>query len=191
MTGKTIGFAVTGSFCTFSQIIPVMESLARNNRVIPVLSDMAYRTDTRFYQAEDFREAVRRACGNEIIHTIVEAEPVGPKKLFDIMVVAPCTGNTLAKLCAGVTDTPVLMAAKAHVRNDRPLAIAVSTNDALGAAARNIGELMNRRNLYFVPFRQDDYEKKPRSMVACMELVESALDWAMQGVQVQPMVLMK
>lgn len=191
MTGKTIGFAVTGSFCTFSQIIPVMESLARNNRVIPVLSDMAYRTDTRFYQAEDFREAVRRACGNEIIHTIVEAEPVGPKKLFDIMVVAPCTGNTLAKLCAGVTDTPVLMAAKAHVRNDRPLAIAVSTNDALGAAARNIGELMNRRNLYFVPFRQDDYEKKPRSMVACMDLIESALDWAMQGVQVQPMVLMK
>ena len=191
MTGKTIGFAVTGSFCTFSQIIPVMESLARNNRVIPVLSDMAYRTNTRFYQAEDFREAVRRACGNEIIHTIVEAEPVGPKKLFDIMVVAPCTGNTLAKLCAGVTDTPVLMAAKAHVRNDRPLAIAVSTNDALGAAARNIGELMNRRNLYFVPFRQDDYEKKPRSMVACMDLIESALDWAMQGVQVQPMVLMK
>lgn len=191
MTGKTIGFAVTGSFCTFSQIIPVMESLAQNNRVIPVLSDMAYRTDTRFYQAEDFREAVRRACGNEIIHTIVEAEPVGPKKLFDIMVVAPCTGNTLAKLCAGVTDTPVLMAAKAHVRNDRPLAIAVSTNDALGAAARNIGELMNRRNLYFVPFRQDDYEKKPRSMVACMDLIESALDWAMQGVQVQPMVLMK
>lgn len=191
MTGKTIGFAVTGSFCTFSQIIPVMESLARNNRVIPVLSDMAYRTDTRFYRAEDFQEAVRRACGNEIIHTIVEAEPVGPKKLFDIMVVAPCTGNTLAKLCAGVTDTPVLMAAKAHVRNDRPLAIAVSTNDALGAAARNIGELMNRRNLYFVPFRQDDYEKKPRSMVACMDLIESALDWAMQGVQVQPMVLMK
>ncbi len=191
MTGKTIGFGVTGSFCTFSQIIPVMESLAQNNQVIPVLSDMAYHTDTRFYRAEDFRAEARRACGNEIIHTIVEAEPIGPKKLFDIMVIAPCTGNTLAKLCAGITDTPVLMAAKAHIRNDRPLAIAVSTNDALGAAARNIGELMNRRNVYFVPFQQDDYEKKPRSMVACMELVESALDWAIKGLQIQPMVLMK
>ena len=153
MTGKTIGFGVTGSFCTFSQIIPVMKKLAQNNQVIPVLSNMAYDTDTRFYRAEDFREEVRQACGSEIIHTIVEAEPIGPQKLFDIMVIAPCTGNTLAKLCAGVTDTPVLMAAKAHIRNDRPLAIAVSTNDALGAAARNIGELMNRRNVYFAPFQ--------------------------------------
>lgn len=189
MTGKTIGFGITGSFCTFSQIIPVMEQLAKSNRVIPVLSDMAYGTDTRFYRAEDFRGEVRRVCGNEIIHTIVEAEPIGPKKLFDIMVIAPCTGNTLAKLCAGVTDTPVLMAAKAHIRNHRPLVIAVSTNDALGAAARNIGELMNRRNLYFVPFSQDDYQKKPRSMVARMELVENTLDLALEGLQIQPMVL--
>ena len=191
MTGKTIGFGVTGSFCTFSQIIPVMKKLAQNNQVIPVLSNMAYDTDTRFYRAEDFREEVRQACGSEIIHTIVEAEPIGPQKLFDIMVIAPCTGNTLAKLCAGVTDTPVLMAAKAHIRNDRPLAIAVSTNDALGAAARNIGELMIRRNVYFSPFQQDDHEKKPRSMVACMDLIENALDWALKGVQIQPMVLMK
>ncbi len=191
MTGKTIGFGVTGSFCTFSQIIPVMKKLAQNNQVIPVLSNMAYDTDTRFYRAEDFREEVRQACGSEIIHTIVEAEPIGPQKLFDIMVIAPCTGNTLAKLCAGVTDTPVLMAAKAHIRNDRPLAIAVSTNDALGAAARNIGELMNRRNVYFAPFQQDDHEKKPRSMVACMDLIENALDWALKGIQIQPMVLMK
>lgn len=189
MTGKQIGFGITGSFCTFSQIIPVLEGLARQNTVIPVLSDMAYGTDTRFYRAQDFREEVRQACGNELIHTIVEAEPIGPKKLFDIMVIAPCTGNTLAKLCAGVTDTPVLMAAKAHIRNNRPLVIAVSTNDALGAAARNIGELMNRRNLYFVPFGQDDFEKKPRSMVARMELVENTLDFALKGLQIQPMIL--
>ena len=188
MTGRQIGFGVTGSFCTFSQILPVMEGLAQKNNVIPVLSNMAYSMDTRFFQAEDFRAEVRRICGNEIIHTIVAAEPIGPKKLFDVMVIAPCTGNTLAKLCTGVTDTPVLMAAKAHVRNNRPLVLAVSTNDALGAAARNIGELMNRRNVYFVPFGQDDFEKKPRSMVAHMDLVEPTLELAMEGQQIQPMI---
>ena len=189
MTGKTIGFAVTGSFCTFSQIIPVMESLARNNRVIPVLSDMAYRTDTRFYQAEDFREAVRRACGNEIIHTIVEAEPVGPKKLFDIMVVAPCTGNTLAKLAHGVTDTAVTMAAKAHLRNGRPLVLALASNDALAGGAPNLGVMLSRRNIYFVPLGQDDCAGKPASLVADFTLLPETIEAACRGAQLQPVLL--
>lgn len=190
MIDQNIGFGVTGSFCTFSQILPVMERMAKGNNVIPVLSDAAYGTDTRFYQAEDFRAEVKRLCKNDIIHTIVDAEPIGPRKMFDAMVIAPCTGNTLAKLCCGITDTPVLMAAKAHIRNDRPLVIAISTNDALGAAARNIGELLNRRNVYFVPFSQDNYEKKPRSMVARMGLVENTVELALKGQQIQPLVMM-
>ena len=190
MTEQNIGFGVTGSFCTFSQILPVMERLAKCNQVFPVLSDMAYGTDTRFYKAEDFRSEVRRLCGNEIIHTIVDAEPIGPRKMFDAMVIAPCTGNTLAKLACGITDTPVLMAAKAHIRNDRPLIIAVSTNGALGAAAQNIGALRNRRNVYFVPFRQENYEKKPRSMVARMGLIEQTIELASKGQQIQPLILL-
>ena len=133
---------------------------------------------------------MRRLCGNEIIHTIVDAEPIGPRKMFDAMVIAPCTGNTLAKLACGITDTPVLMAAKAHIRNDRPLIIAVSTNDALGAAAQNIGALLNRRNVYFVPFSQDTYEKKPRSMVARMGLIEQTIELALKGQQIQPLILL-
>ena len=190
MIDCNIGFGVTGSFCTFSQILPVMERLAKTNQVIPVLSDAAYQTDTRFYKAEDFRAEVKRLCKNEIIHTIVDAEPIGPRKMFDAMVIAPCTGNTLAKLNYGITDTPVLMAAKAHIRNDRPLIIAISTNDALGAAARNIGDLHNRRNVYFVPYSQDDYEKKPRSMVAHMGLIENTIEFALKGLQIQPLMLL-
>ncbi|WP_458862278.1 dipicolinate synthase subunit B [Acidaminobacterium chupaoyuni] len=189
MTDRTIGIGICGSFCTFSQILPVIERLAKYNTVIPVLSDAAYSTDTRFYKAEDFRAEVERLCKHKIIHTIVEAEPIGPRKMFDAMVIAPCTGNTLAKLNHGITDTPVLMAAKAHIRNDRPLILAVSTNDALGAAAQNIGGLLNRRNVYFVPFSQDDHEKKPRSMVARMGLIENTIELALKGEQIEPIIL--
>lgn len=189
MTDMNIGFGICGSFCTFSQILPVIERMAAHNNVIPVMSDATYETDTRFYQAEDFRADIERACENTIIHTIVDAEPIGPRKMFDAMVIAPCTGNTLAKLAAGITDTAVLMAAKAHLRNNRPLVLAISTNDALGNSAQNIGALLNRRNIYFVPFSQDDFEKKPRSMVARMGLIEKTIELALKNEQIQPIIM--
>ncbi len=189
MQDKKIGVCITGSFCTFSQILPVMERLAQNNRVTAILSPAAAGTDTRFYRAEDFRREVRRITGQEPMTTIAQAEQIGPQKLFDVLLVAPCTGNTLAKLCHGITDTSVLMAIKAQVRNDRPVVLALSTNDALGTAAANIGGLLNRRNLYFVPFSQDDHEKKPRSMAARFGLCEAAMEAALEGRQAQPIIL--
>lgn len=189
MKDTRIGVCVTGSFCTFSQLLPVLERLSKDNEVTAILSPAAYNTDTRFYRAEDFKREVARLTGREIMSTIVEAEQIGPKKMFDIVLVAPCTGNTLAKLNNGVTDTAVLMAAKAHIRNNRPLVLAVSTNDALGAAAVNIGGLLNKKNIYFVPFSQDDYVKKPRSMVARFGLCEQAMEYALKGEQIQPVIL--
>jgi len=189
MTNKRIGVGITGSFCTFSQLLTLLEELCPENQVTAVLSYMSAETDTRFYQAEDFRRRVTEITKRKPIYTIVEAEEVGPKKLFDIMLIAPCTGNTLAKLNYGITDTPVLMAAKAHIRNNRPLAIALSTNDALGTAGANIGSLLNRRNVYFVPFSQDDPEKKPRSMAARFDLCQKTLDFALEGQQIQPIIL--
>lgn len=189
MEGKHIGVCITGSFCTFSQVLPVIRRLAKNNRVTAVLSPAAATTDTRFYRAEDFRREVEQICGRPVMTTIAEAERIGPEKLFDALLVAPCTGNTLAKLHHGITDTAVLMAIKAQVRNDRPVVLAFSTNDALGTAAANIGGLLNRRCLYFVPFSQDDPEKKPRSMAASFGLCEAALEAALEGRQLQPLVL--
>lgn len=189
MTDINIGFGICGSFCTFSQIIPVIEGLAKSNNVFPIMSEAAYETDTRFYAAEDFHVDVTRASGNQIIHTIVDAEPIGPRKMFDAMVIAPCTGNTLAKLALGITDTAVLMAAKAHLRNNRPLVLAISTNDALSGSAQNIGTLLNRKNVYFVPFSQDDFEKKPRSMVARMGLIDKSIELALGGEQIQPILM--
>ncbi|NCB03998.1 MAG: dipicolinate synthase subunit B [Clostridia bacterium] len=189
MNGKRIGFCITGSFCTFSHILPVMEQLAAQNEVTPILSPASLTMDTRFFAADAFRREVERICARPAMTTIVEAEQIGPRKLFDIMLIAPCTGNTLAKLNYGITDTAVVMAAKAHVRNDRPLVLAVSTNDALGTAAQNIGALLNRRLVYFVPFRQDDSVKKPRSMVARFELSEATLEAALRGEQLQPVIV--
>ena len=189
MQDKKIGVCITGSFCTFSQILPVMEWLARDNQVTAILSSAAATTDTRFYKAEDFRREVQRITGRPPMTTIAEAEHIGPQKLFDVLLVAPCTGNTLAKLHHGITDTSVLMAIKAQVRNDRPVVIALSTNDALGTAAINIGGLLNRRNLYFVPFSQDDHEKKPRSMAARFGLCEATMEAALEGRQAQPLIL--
>jgi len=189
LNGIKIGYAVCGSFCTFSQSIPVLESLAAEGaHIVPVMSETAYSTDTRFGRAEYFRERIEKAAGQEIIHTIAAAEPIGPKKLLDVLVIAPCTGNTLAKLALGVTDTPVTMAAKAHLRNGRPLILAVATNDGLAASAKNIGMLMNTQNVYFVPYGQDDSEGKPNSLIAHFDLIPDTIRAAMEGRQIQPLL---
>ena len=185
---KKIGLCITGSFCTFSALLPVLDELCRHNDLTAIMSDTAYSTDTRFWNIEEYRRIVEEKTGRGIMHTIAEAERIGPGKLFDIMLIAPCTGNTLAKLNWGITDTPVTMAAKAHIRNGRPLVIALSTNDALGAAGQNIGMMLNKRNIYFVPFGQDDCEKKPRSMVADLSRCGAALEAAFEGRQLQPII---
>jgi dipicolinate synthase subunit B len=185
----TVGFAVCGSFCTFSQVFPVMETLAKAYKVIPIFSPAAYTTDTRFGTALSHIRRAAEICGTDPLSTIAQAEPIGPKKLLDALVIAPCTGNTLAKLSHGIADTSVTMAAKSHLRNGRPVVIAVSTNDALGTAAENIGRLMARRNYYFVPFRQDDAVNKPASMVADFTKLPEALDAAIEGKQLQPILL--
>lgn len=184
-----VGFAMCGSFCTFANVFPVMELLSRDYPITPIFSDAVYSTDTRFGNAMEHIELAEEICGIPPIHTIVQAEPIGPKKMFDILVIAPCTGNTLAKLAHGIADGPVTMAAKSHLRNGRPVLIAVSTNDALGAAAENIGKLMARKHYYFVPFRQDDPQKKPRSMVADFSAIPQALDAALNGRQFQPVII--
>jgi len=189
LNGIKIGFAVCGSFCTFSQAIPVLEQLAEHGaQITPIMSDIAYGTSTRFGRAEDFVQRIEKAAGKEVIHTIDAAEPIGPRKLLDVLVIAPCTGNTLAKLALGVTDTPVTMAAKAHLRNGRPLVLAVATNDGLGASAKNIGLLMNAGNVYFVPFGQDDSQGKPNSLIAHFEQIPDAIEAAMNGRQLQPLL---
>ena len=187
---KTIGFALTGSFCTFRRALETLEELRRAGyEIIPVMSFNAYDLDTRFGESAYFRRELRRITGNEIVHTIPDAEPIGPKKLLDALVICPCTGNTIAKLAAGVADTPVTLAAKSHLRNQRPIVIAVSTNDALAAAAANIGALKNRKNIYFVPFRQDDPREKPNSIVADFSKTAETLAAALDGRQVQPVML--
>ncbi|MBR2952917.1 MAG: dipicolinate synthase subunit B [Clostridia bacterium] len=167
MSKETVGFALCGSFCTFKKVIPQIEKLVNEGyRVIPIMSHMAYTTDTRFGKARDFNEQIETICKENIIYTISGAEPIGPKELLDVLVIAPCTGNTLGKLANGISDTSVTLAVKAHLRNQRPVIIAVSSNDALGTSARNIGTLMNSKNIYFVPMEQDDYINKPNSIVA-------------------------
>lgn len=167
MEKETVGFALCGSFCTFKKVIPQMKKLVDEGyKVIPIMSHTAYNTDTRFGKAKDFNDEIEKICKEEIIHTITGAEPIGPKELLDVLVIAPCTGNTLGKLANGISDTSVTLATKAHLRNQRPVIIAVSTNDALGTSAKNIGLLMNSKNIYFVPMEQDDYINKPNSIVA-------------------------
>lgn len=186
----TVGLGITGSFCTFSRILEVTGRLAAEGaHIIPIYSYNAQELDTRFMDAELFLEKMEKLTGERGIRTIPEAEPIGPKRNLDIMVIAPCTGNTMAKLCNGIVDTPVLMAAKAHLRNERPLVIGMSTNDALGMNLKNIGMLMNMKHIYFVPFGQDNHTEKPRSMVAHMNLLENTMDAALEGRQLQPIVL--
>jgi len=184
-----IGFAMCGSFCTFSKVFPVMEVLARDHKVYPILSAVSCSTDSRFGKAEAFITLAERICNRSVIRTIGDAEPIGPKKLLDALIIAPCTGNTLAKLAHGIADGPVTMAAKSHLRNGRPVIIGVSTNDALGAAAENIGRLLSRKNFYFVPFRQDDPENKPTSMVADFIRIPETVATALDGRQLQPILL--
>ena len=186
---RTVGFAITGSFCTYEKIKGVVRRLVEeDNRVVPIFSNMAQTVNCRFGNAKDFIIEIQKITGERGIFSIQEAEPIGPKGFLDVLVIAPCTGNTMAKLCAGITDSPVLMAAKAHMRNDRPVVISLSTNDALGASLKNIGMLMNTKNIYFVPFGQDDYRKKPKSMIAHTDLIEDTIEAALEGKQLQPVV---
>ncbi len=186
---KTIGFAMTGSFCTFASVIKELEALAAEGaNVLPIMSNTAYFTDTRFGKAEDFVKKLENITSNKVIFSVKDAEPIGPKALLDLLIIAPCTGNTLAKLANGITDTSVTMAAKAHMRNLRPTLIAVSTNDGLGNSAKNIGTLLNMKNIFFVPFGQDDSVKKPNSLVAKMNLIIPAADSALKGRQLQPVL---
>ena len=189
MKPLTIGFALTGSFCTFERALGQMEALVkRGYDVLPVVSFNAASLDTRFMTAQHLRERIREITGKEPIDSLVCAEPIGPKKLCDVYVIAPATGNSLSKLANGQFDTPALLGAKSHLRNDRPLVLAVSTNDGLGAAAQNIGRLLSWRNVYFVPFGQDDPVKKPRSLVADFEQIPRTITAALEGVQIQPLL---
>lgn len=185
-----IGFGITGSFCTFAKAKIAVEHLCEMGaNVIPIFSYNAQTCDTRFGSAKEYVEEICEITGNEGIRSICAAEPIGPNNFLDIMVIAPCTGNTAAKLTGGIVDTPVLMAAKAHMRNGKPLVIAISTNDALGAGFKNIGMLMNMKNIYFVPFGQDDCVKKPNSLVCDGKQVVDTINEVMAGRQIQPVIL--
>jgi len=184
-----IGFAMCGSFCTYAGVFPVMEELSKEHHITPIFSFVSAATDSRFGSADSHLQRVREICGRSPLRTIEGVEPIGPKKLLDALIIAPCTGNTLAKLAHSIADTPVTMAAKSHLRNGRPVIIAVSTNDALAGAAENIGKLLARKHYYFVPFRQDDPEKKPTSMVADFAKIPQTLTSALEGKQIQPILI--
>lgn len=190
LKGKKIGFILTGSFCTFNKTIEQMENLKKQEAdIIPIMSYNSYELDTKFGKAKEFIDKIETISGKNIIHTIQDAEPIGPKHLTDIMLIAPCSGNTIAKLANGIIDSPALMSAKSHLRNDNPLVIAISTNDGLSGSAENIGKLLNRNNYYFVPFRQDNPITKPRSLVFNPNLIVKTLELALEGEQIQPIIL--
>ncbi len=190
LKGKKIGFVLTGSFCTFQKVIPKIKELKKlEAEIIPVMSYNSYNLDTKFGKAKDFIDEIEDIAENKIIHTIQGAEPIGPKKMTDIMIIAPCSGNTMAKLACDIIDTPAVMAAKSHLRNERPLVIAPSTNNGLSGNAENIGKLLNRRNYYFVPFRQDNPITKPRSIVFDAEYIIKTIEFALNGEQISPILL--
>ena len=193
LQGKRIGFAMCGSFCTHAQAYREMEKLATvcGAELVPILSDASYTTDTRFGTAEDLRRKIRLLTGTQIIHTIERAEPLGPVQPLDLMIVCPCTGNTLAKSANGITDTPICMAVKAHMRTDRALVLALASNDAMSANLRNLAVLLGRKQVYFVPMWQDDPEKKPHSLVADFESLQKTIRLAMEGRQPRPLFLVK
>jgi len=187
---QTIGFAVCGSFCTHDKAMAALEQVrARWRNIVPIVSECTAATDTRFGKAHDLMREMERICDRRVIASIAAAEPIGPKKLLDLLIIAPCTGNTLGKLAAGITDTSVTMAAKAHLRNGRPVLIAPSTNDGLSTSARNIGELLTRKNIFFVPFGQDDPVNKPASLTADLDQIVPAALAALEGRQLQPVLL--
>ena len=190
MTKATIGFAMCGSFCTFSKAFEQMRGLTlQGYDVIPIMSQNACSTDTRFGTAAQNVKNAEEITGRKVLTSIAEAEPIGPKKLCDLLIIAPCTGNTLAKLSLGVTDTSVTMAAKSHLRVQRPVLICAATNDALGASAQNIGRLLNTRNIYFVPMSQDDCINKPNSLVAHFDMLGECVEKALGRIQVQPVFM--
>ncbi|MBQ7500093.1 MAG: dipicolinate synthase subunit B [Clostridia bacterium] len=187
---KKIGYAVCGSFCTIGQSLEQLDRLAGNGcDILPIMSYNAYSINSRFGKAADIRARISDICGKPIVRTITGAEPIGPRVKLDMLLISPCTGNTLAKLAAGITDTPVTMAAKAHMRNGKPLVIALATNDALSANLKNIGKLMEKKNVFFVPMVQDDPQKKPNSMVARFDLLPEAVEAAEKGIQLRPVFL--
>ena len=189
LKGKNVGFAMTGSFCTLSRVLKELEKLAGTGAtVFPIMSEIVYSTDTRFGSCEEFRNRMEMITGNPIIKSVKEAEPIGPKKLLDVLVVAPCTGNTLGKLANGITDSSVSMAVKAHLRNDRPVVLGIATNDGLSGSAANIGTLLVRKNFYFVPFGQDDAFGKPCSLIADFSMVNETVEAALRGKQIQPLL---
>lgn len=189
MKKLTFGYALTGSFCTFKQSLSAMEELCKSGvNIVPIMSFNAFSTDTRFGTAEEFRERIEELCHNKIISTIADAEPIGPKKLLDLLIVSPCTGNTLGKLANGIFDTPVTLAVKSHLRNERPVLIGVSSNDSLGASSRNIGVLLARKHIYFIPMRQDSPFKKPLSVVCEFERTAEAAEAALEERQLQPIL---
>ena len=183
-----IGYCFTGSFCTFARSLrALVELVARGHEVLPIMSENAYYTDTRFQGAEEFSARVEALCQRSIIHTVVDAEPLGPEIVLDALVVAPCTGNTLAKVARGITDTAATMAIKAHLRSDRPLLIALASNDAMSQNLSSIAAVLNRKSVYFVPMLQDNPKSKPHSLVAEFDLIPEALEAAMQGIQLRPL----
>lgn len=189
LQGKKIGVAFTGSFCTYERVFIELKNLVQEGaQVQTIFSNVAQSIDSRFGNAEDFVKEAEKITGIAPMLTIAQAEPIGPKGLLDLLVILPCTGNTIAKLANGITDTPVLMAAKAHLRNEKPLLLSISTNDALGMNMKNIGLLLNAKHVYFVPFGQDNAEKKPNSMIAHTELLVPAAKAALEGKQYQPVI---
>lgn len=189
LKGRKIGVALTGSFCTYQKVFEQIKKLQEAQaEIVTIFSDASQKINSRFGEAEDFMKEAERITGTKPLLTIDEAEPIGPKSLLDLLIILPCTGNTIAKLANGITDSPVLMAAKAHLRNDKPLLISISTNDALGMNMKNIGLLLNAKNIYFVPFGQDNPEKKPNSMIAKTDLVIPAAEAALEGRQYQPVI---
>ncbi len=190
LANKNIGIAITGSYCTYEKVFKELETLAKTGaNLYPIFSNHASTTDSRFGKCADFLTRAEQITGRKPIITIPDAEPIGPSALFDILVIAPCTGNTLSKLANGISDTPVLMAAKAHLRNNRPLVVALSTNDALGMNLKNIGILLNTKNIYFIPFGQDNHKTKPNSMIAHIDLLTDTLQHALDNKQLQPVIL--
>lgn len=186
---KTVGFAITGSFCTFKKVFPQIKKLVDlGASVIPIMSETSYTTDTRFGKAEEHIRKLEEITGKNVIASIRDAEPIGPKEMLDILVVAPCTGNSLAKIATGIADSSVTLAVKAHLRNKRPVVIAVSTNDGLGNNAKNIGILSNMKNIYLVPFGQDDFKNKENSLVADMEQIVPSIECALDEIQLQPLI---
>lgn len=186
---KTLGFAMCGSFCTFEKAAAQMENLSRTYHILPLMSQNAYTTDTRFGKAEDWVKRVEEISGHEVLHTIVQAEPIGPKGMVDVLTVAPCTGNTLSKIASGITDTPVTMAVKSALRIGIPVVLCCATNDAMAASGPNLLRLLNTKNVYLVPLRQDDPVKKPVSLVADFTLLSQAISLALEGKQLQPVFL--